>query len=69
MVTPINTIQNIDGVSCATSTYFGLSTDSDSKPTEGVGNGSAYIEMDTSTIYFFDAENSTWLEWGASDEA
>ena len=51
----------------ATMTYFGLSTDS--KPTEGVGNGSAYIEMDTSTIYFFDAENSTWLEWGASDEA
>ena len=67
MVTPINTIQSIDGVSCVTSTYFGLRDDS--KPTEGVGNGSAYIEMDTSTIWFFDAENSAWLEWGAADEA
>ncbi len=44
-------------------TMFGLSTDT--KPTTGVVNGSAFIEMDTSTIYFFDAAGSQWLEWGA----
>lgn len=43
-------------------TMFGLSTDT--KPTTGVVNGSAFIEMDTSTIYFFDAAGSQWLEWG-----
>lgn len=42
---------------------FGLSTDT--KPTEGVGNGSAFLEMDTGKIYFYDAENTTWREWGA----
>lgn len=40
------------------SRLYGLSTDS--KPTTGVANGTEYIEMDTSKIYFFDAENSTW---------
>lgn len=44
-------------------TMFGLSTDA--KPTSGVLNGSAFIEMDTSTIYFFDATGNQWLEWGA----
>ena len=44
-------------------TIFGLSTDT--KPTTGVVNGSAFIEMDTSTIYFFDAAGNEWLEWGA----
>lgn len=43
---------------------FGLSTNT--KPTgDGVLNGSAFIEMDTSKIYFYDAENIQWLEWGA----
>lgn len=45
-------------------TMFGLHTDS--KPIIGVVNGSAFIEMDTSTIYFFDAAGSQWLEWGAT---
>ena len=45
-------------------TMFGLSTDT--KPTTGVVNGSAFIEMDTSTIYFFDAAGDQWLEWGAA---
>ena len=43
-------------------TLFGLSTDD--KPTT-VGNGSAFVEMDTGKLYFFDAENTTWGEWGA----
>ena len=41
-----------------------LSTDT--KLTEGIANGSVCIEMDTSKLYFFDAVNAEWLEWGAS---
>ena len=41
--------------------YFGLSTDT--KPTTGISNGSCFIEMDTSKLYFFDAAGSQWLEW------
>ena len=40
---------------------FGLSTDT--KPTTDVVNGSAFIEMDTSKIYFFDAAGDQWFEW------
>jgi len=43
--------------------YYGLSTDE--KPIEGVANGSCFIEMDTSNIYFFDLENLIWIKWGA----
>ena len=46
--------------------YFGLSTD-DKPPISKLSNGAIFIEMDTSKIYFFDAENAEWLEWGASD--
>lgn len=64
MISILGTVQYIDNVACVISTYFGLSTDS-SKPTDGVGNGSAFVEMDTSKIYFFDSDSQTWLEWGA----
>lgn len=64
MVSVEKTVQYIDGVACVISTYYGLSTDTP-KPTEGVGNGSAFIEMDTGKIYFYDLANTTWLEWGA----
>lgn len=37
----------------------GLSTDT--KPTN-VGNGSIYIEIDTGSIYMFDAQNKQWKE-------
>lgn len=47
-------------------TYYGLSTDN-SKPTTDVANGSAFVEMDTSKLYFYDAEGETWREWGASE--
>ena len=46
---------------------FGLSTDP--KPIDGVGNGSAIVEMDTSKVVFFDQEASTWREWGAEESA
>lgn len=39
----------------------GLSTDT--KPTEGVINGSIFIEMDTSKVYFYDLENEQWVEF------
>lgn len=47
------------------STYYGLS--SDAKPTKNVVNGSAFIEMDTSKIYFFDRENLEWDEFGGEN--
>ena len=68
MITGGNIYQVTDGsgnIVCHTiETLFGIHTDS--KPTN-VGNGSAFIEMDTSKLYFFDAENTTWCEWGASE--
>lgn len=68
MISISQTVQYINNVACVISTYYGLSTDTP-KPTEGVGNGSALIEMDTSKVYFFDAGNSEWLEWGAESNA
>ena len=44
-------------------TFFGLSTDDKPSATK-VNNGATFIEMDTGKIYFFDAENSEWVEWG-----
>ena len=53
MVTPVNE---------KTLTFRGLSTDN--KPTtEIVGNGSVFIEMDTSKVFLYDLESSTWLEF------
>ena len=43
-------------------TYFGLSTD-DKPSGNKVNNGSAFIEMDTSKIYFYNAEDDEWLEF------
>ena len=37
-----------------------LSTDS--KPTDGIANGSILIEMDTGSIYMFDEAGAEWLE-------
>ena len=44
---------------------YGLS--SDTKPTYQIANGSIFIEMDTSDVYFFDEENSRWLKVGESN--
>ena len=68
MISISQTVQYINNVACVISTYYGLSTDTP-KPTEGVGNGSAFIEMDTSKVYFFDVDSTTWLEWGAESNA
>ena len=41
----------------------GTCLSTDEKPTEGMANGSRLIEMDTSKLYLFDADNETWREW------
>ena len=41
----------------------GYCLSTDTKPTEGVGNGSVLIEMDTGTIYFFDEAGGAWIAW------
>lgn len=63
MVSVERTVQYINNVACVISTYYGLSTDT--KPTDGVGNGSRFVEMDTSKIYCYDLTGETWREWGA----
>lgn len=35
----------------------------DSKPTEGIANGSCLIEMD-GDVTFFDEENGEWVDFG-----
>ena len=40
--------------------YRGLS--SDRKPTDYVGNGSVFIEMDTGKVFLYDKENNEWRE-------
>lgn len=44
--------------------YFreGTCLSTDTKPTEGWGNGSTMLEMDTGNVFIFDAENVTWRE-------
>lgn len=36
----------------------------DTKPTDGVANGSTLIEMDTGKVYMFDEAGEEWLEYG-----
>ena len=40
--------------------FFGISTDT--KPSE-VSNGSCFVEIDTSKVYFYNAEGDSWVEW------
>lgn len=64
MITYDGVHNTIDGVVSVNSTLFGLSTDT--KPTgAAVANGSCFLELDSSKIYFYDADNAQWREWGA----
>ena len=47
------------GKHCIQHEMYGLSTDE--KPTD-VGNASTFYEMDTKTVFMFDAQNKRWLE-------
>ena len=44
---------------CLPEDYIGLS--SDEKPTD-VPNTSSFYEMDTKTLFLFDAQNGVWLQ-------
>ena len=50
--------QEINSLGYQEGKYYGLSTDV--KPTEGIKNGDAFIEMDTTYWYLFHEENLTW---------
>lgn len=42
----------------------GTCLSSDTKPTDdNISNGSTLLEMDTATLYMYDAENKTWRAW------
>lgn len=64
MVTIGKEVQVADGSYVTPATYYGLSTDS--KPTQLVANGAAFIEMDSGKLYFFDAAGAQWTEWGGA---
>lgn len=61
MITPDYGAQMIEGKYIRPVTFIGLSTDT--KPVEGVANGSIFIEIDTCKLYFFDLDGKTWKEW------
>lgn len=63
MITPDYGAQMIEGKYIRPVTFVGLSTDE--KPVAGVANGSIFIEIDTSKLYFFDLEGEEWKEWGS----
>lgn len=67
MITPENNPSWIYNDHWTAQTFCGLSTDE--KPTVNIVNGSVFIEMNTSKVYFFDEENTSWLEWGAESNA
>lgn len=37
-------------------------TSSDTKPTENVATGSIFTEVDTGSVFFFDADGEEWVE-------
>ena len=41
----------------------GACLSTDTKPTEGIANGSKVMEMDTSTMYMFNADANAWVAW------
>ena len=43
--------------------FAGVGLSTDQKPVDNIPNGSMFIEMDTSKIYFFDSQNQQWLEF------
>lgn len=67
MITNDKNAQKINGKYVRPGKLFGLSTDV--KPTANTANGAKFIEMDTSKVYFFDLDSTTWLEWGAESNA
>jgi hypothetical protein len=60
------TINRVGGTDIERSAeFYGKSTDT--KPTvdangQPLVNGSVYVEMDTSEVYFYDADTKSWLQ-------
>ena len=50
-------VTSVHGVS----EYVGLSTDT--KPTDDVGNGDKFLEMDTGLEFRFNVEDSEWVQF------
>lgn len=61
MITITKTGTNINGGNTPVLEIRGLSTDE--KPTENIGNGSVFIEIDSGKIFFYDLENEQWKEF------
>lgn len=59
-----NNVRTKKGVESKEIEIRGLSTDE--KPTtlgeEAINNGTAFIEIDTGKVYFYDLENEEWKE-------
>lgn len=56
------TITEVKIIKEGKSVVEGVCLSTDTKPTT-YGNGSMLMEMDTSTLYMYDAENETWGAW------
>lgn len=55
MVT-VNTVRHVGG-----GRYIeGECLSTDTKPSDGIMNGSKLLEIDTSTLYIYDQENGEW---------
>ena len=61
MYKTFKTVQYIDGKAYESVEYRGRRTDP--KPTDA-DDCAPFLEIDTSKIYFYDAEGAQWLEWG-----
>lgn len=55
---PAVVLPNIPNVMIAE--LYGLSTDS--KPTQEVPNGSAFVEIDTGKVFFFNSVSHMWID-------
>lgn len=62
MVTQDKQWQTVGSKDTKNTVFYGMSTDE--KPIANTANGSVFIEMDTAKLYFYDAENTTWYEFG-----
>lgn len=49
--------------------YRGSSTDRAAMSGDVIRNQEAFIETDTGKLYFYDAENSEWVEYGGSSDS
>lgn len=49
--------------------YRGSSTDRAAMTNDVIRNQEAFIETDTGKLYFYDAENSQWVEFTASSSS